>query len=108
MRYMVSRQVQNESEGCVCRSASPAIARWKACECRLAMPGRRQPAATDSIDMREDSGWTDGDCARLTRLPGTGMCMDPTRIVLLAALAAVLCGAVAVCGAVFAVRAARR
>lgn len=36
------------------------------------------------------------------------MCMDPTRIVLLAALAAVLCGAVAVCGAVFAVRAARR
>src|SRR5690606_41341158 len=49
MRYMVSRQVQNESEACVCRSASPAIARWNACECRLAIPGRRQPAATASI-----------------------------------------------------------
>jgi H+/Cl- antiporter ClcA len=40
---MVSRQVQNESSGFVCRSASPAIARWNACECRLATPGRRQP-----------------------------------------------------------------
>src|SRR5690606_36034361 len=49
MRYMVSRQVQNESEGCVCRSASPAIARLNACECRLAIPGRRQRAATASI-----------------------------------------------------------
>src|SRR5690606_8885067 len=49
MRYMVSRQVQNESEGCVCRSAGPAIARWNAFECRLAIPGRRQPAATASI-----------------------------------------------------------
>src|SRR5690554_1326442 len=44
MRYMVSRQVQNESVGSVWRSARPAIARWNACECRLAMPGSRQPA----------------------------------------------------------------
>src|SRR3546814_13440287 len=27
----------------------PAIARWKACECRLAMPGARQPSGVRSI-----------------------------------------------------------
>src|SRR5690606_27358604 len=50
---MVSRQVQNVSTlscaprralaGSVWRSASPAMARWKACECRLATAGSAQP-----------------------------------------------------------------
>src|SRR5690606_26461266 len=45
MRYMVSRQVQNESSGLPWRSASPAIARWNAWECRFEMPGNvRMPA----------------------------------------------------------------
>ena len=44
-RYMVSRQVQKLSSGCVWRSARPAIARWNACECRLGMPGTRHPDA---------------------------------------------------------------
>src|SRR5690554_6918532 len=73
MRYMVSRQVQNESSGCVWRSASPAMARWKACECRLAMPGSCQPASTwrtrgagvaGLAGMAERSG---GGCDRLPR-----------------------------------------
>src|SRR5690606_37866626 len=38
-RYIASRQLQNESCECSWRSAMPAIARWNACECRLAMPG---------------------------------------------------------------------
>src|SRR5690606_26019054 len=48
-RYISSRQVQKLSWGWVRCSASPAIARWKACECRLAMPGRERSAG---LDMR--------------------------------------------------------
>src|SRR5690606_22416165 len=46
MRYMVSRQVQNESSGLPWRSAMPAIARWNAWECRLGMPGSVRMAAS--------------------------------------------------------------
>src|SRR3546814_7366536 len=38
------------------RSAMPAIARWKACECRLAMPGARQPSGVRSILVEAAAG----------------------------------------------------
>src|SRR3546814_2231845 len=34
----------------------PAIARWKACECRLAMPGARQPSGVRSILVEAAAG----------------------------------------------------
>src|SRR3546814_19500600 len=34
----------------------PAIARWNACECRLAMPGARQPSGVRSILVEAAAG----------------------------------------------------
>ena len=45
---MVSRQPQ-KSPPPPARSAQPAIARWKACECRFGMPGRTGPVRIDAL-----------------------------------------------------------
>ena len=44
-RYMRLRQLQKLSSAWPRYSVSPAKARWKACECRLGMPGITGPAA---------------------------------------------------------------
>src|SRR3954471_24091596 len=47
--YIVSRQVQKSSSGWPRTSASPAIARWNACEWTLGMPGSKGPAARGAL-----------------------------------------------------------
>src|ERR1044072_3970876 len=75
-RYMVSRQVQKLSSGWVWRSASPAIARWNACECRLGIPGtRHRPCGVCDNSADGLAGGADmripdcrkANCVRLTR-----------------------------------------
>ncbi|CAI8834295.1 hypothetical protein EMIT0P260_20340 [Pseudomonas sp. IT-P260] len=55
-RYIRSRQVQKLSLGLPATSASPAIARWKAWECRLGMPGSSGPLSR-SAPSAVESAW---------------------------------------------------
>src|SRR5690606_41677604 len=82
---MVSRQVQNESSGWLWRSAMPAMARWNACECRLTMPGVRQPSGVRAmvrcVVMRAFcTAGTDGACenAAMEPTPSTPPPMPPS------------------------------
>ena len=51
---MICRQVQKVSRGCGPRaSESPAMARWKACECTLAIAGSSR---RDSLPLRRGAG----------------------------------------------------
>src|SRR5688572_8700423 len=72
-RYMRSRQVQNESLAWVRPSASPAMARWNACECRLGMPG------TTACAMRSSPG-AGGVLARIEAMrPASSIVMRTSR-----------------------------
>src|SRR5260221_2389595 len=48
-RYMRSRQLQKLSWASARYSVRPAKARWKACECRLGMPGSTGPGARGAL-----------------------------------------------------------